>query len=170
MNLNLKLNKLKKLRGNRRVSVLLREMKWEHDNGANDDVDQLCLALFITRSGYDPFKCIRYLIFTDFLEVTPGCKNSCFIHQILQTPFQIPFQPLYNNPPIKIVLSTIVLVKPMPEIEQAAAAESTVLFEKYEVERLLGCGAFAKVYHARNTSTGQSVAVKAEDYVYWAST
>ncbi|KOM54172.1 hypothetical protein LR48_Vigan10g006400 [Vigna angularis] len=121
-------------------------------------------------SGYDPFKCIRYLIFTDFLEVTPGCKNSCFIHQILQTPFQIPFQPLYNNPPIKIVLSTIVLVKPMPEIEQAAAAESTVLFEKYEVERLLGCGAFAKVYHARNTSTGQSVAVKAEDYVYWAST
>ncbi|KOM31206.1 hypothetical protein LR48_Vigan01g076100 [Vigna angularis] len=57
----------------------------------------------------------------------------------------------------------------MPEIEQAAA-ESTVLFEKYEVGRLLGCGAFAKVYHARNTSTGQSMAVKAEDYVYWAST
>lgn len=35
MNLNLKLKKLKKLRGNRRVSVL-REMKWEHDNGASD--------------------------------------------------------------------------------------------------------------------------------------
>ncbi|CAJ1970760.1 unnamed protein product [Sphenostylis stenocarpa] len=49
----------------------------------------------------------------------------------------------------------------MPETETAAAAgESTVLFEKYEVGRLLGCGAFAKVYHARNTKTGQSVAVK----------
>lgn len=57
------------------------------------------------------------------------------------------------------MLSTTAVVKPMPEIEQAAA-ESTVLFEKYEVGRLLGCGAFAKVYHARNTSTGQSVAVK----------
>ncbi|XP_057953289.1 CBL-interacting serine/threonine-protein kinase 11 [Malania oleifera] len=34
------------------------------------------------------------------------------------------------------------------------------LFEKYEVGRLLGCGAFAKVYHARNIHTGQSVAVK----------
>lgn len=35
-----------------------------------------------------------------------------------------------------------------------------ILFEKYEIGRLLGCGAFAKVYHARNIQTGQSVAIK----------
>lgn len=34
------------------------------------------------------------------------------------------------------------------------------LFGKYELGRLLGCGAFAKVYHARNVVNGQSVAVK----------
>lgn len=53
----------------------------------------------------------------------------------------------------------------MPEIEHAAAAatpstEETALFGKYELGRLLGCGAFAKVYYARNVKTGQSVAVK----------
>ncbi|KAI9153936.1 hypothetical protein LWI28_018728 [Acer negundo] len=35
------------------------------------------------------------------------------------------------------------------------------LFGKYEVGKLMGCGAFAKVYHARNVRTGQSVAIKA---------
>ncbi|EHA8591421.1 CBL-interacting serine/threonine-protein kinase 11 [Cocos nucifera] len=35
-----------------------------------------------------------------------------------------------------------------------------VLFGKYEVDRLLGRGAFAKVYHARNVFTRQSVAIK----------
>ncbi|PON32403.1 Calcium/calmodulin-dependent/calcium-dependent protein kinase [Parasponia andersonii] len=35
------------------------------------------------------------------------------------------------------------------------------LFGKYELGKLLGVGAFAKVYHARNVRTGQSVAVKA---------
>ncbi|GKV04349.1 hypothetical protein SLEP1_g16511 [Rubroshorea leprosula] len=34
------------------------------------------------------------------------------------------------------------------------------LFDKYEIGKLLGCGAFAKVYHGRNVSTGQSVAIK----------
>ncbi|KAK9681907.1 hypothetical protein RND81_10G035900 [Saponaria officinalis] len=34
------------------------------------------------------------------------------------------------------------------------------LFGKYEVGRLLGCGAFAKVYYARNIRDGQSVAIK----------
>ncbi|XP_047312097.1 CBL-interacting serine/threonine-protein kinase 11-like [Impatiens glandulifera] len=34
------------------------------------------------------------------------------------------------------------------------------LFGKYEIGKLLGCGAFAKVYHARSIATGQSVAVK----------
>ena len=56
----------------------------------------------------------------------------------------------------------------MPEIEHAApsstvAAESssaTALFGKYELGRLLGCGAFAKVYYARNVKTMQSVAIK----------
>ena len=56
----------------------------------------------------------------------------------------------------------------MPEIERgsgsgAAPATSSekALFGKYELGRLLGCGAFAKVYHARNIRTGQSVAIKA---------
>ncbi|CAL9754409.1 unnamed protein product [Musa acuminata subsp. burmannicoides] len=35
-----------------------------------------------------------------------------------------------------------------------------VIVGPYEVGRLLGCGAFAKVYHARHTGTGQSVALK----------
>lgn len=35
-----------------------------------------------------------------------------------------------------------------------------LLFGKYEVGKLLGCGAFGKVYHARNIRTGQSVALK----------
>ncbi|KAL2508954.1 CBL-interacting serine/threonine-protein kinase 11 [Forsythia ovata] len=34
------------------------------------------------------------------------------------------------------------------------------LFNKYELERLLGCGVFAKVYHARDIRDGQSIAIK----------
>ncbi|CAL9002982.1 unnamed protein product [Prunus brigantina] len=61
----------------------------------------------------------------------------------------------------------------MPEIEVVTGAgddsgESSFspptevnLFGKYELGRLLGRGAFAKVYHARNVDTGQSVAIKA---------
>ncbi|KAB2621836.1 CBL-interacting serine/threonine-protein kinase 14-like [Pyrus ussuriensis x Pyrus communis] len=55
----------------------------------------------------------------------------------------------------------------MPEIEvvpdnsDGSSAGEVNLFGKYEVGRLLGCGAFAKVYHARNVHTGQSVAIKA---------
>lgn len=45
----------------------------------------------------------------------------------------------------------------MPEIGHAPG---NALFGKYEIGRLLGCGAFAKVYHARNLRTGLSVAVK----------
>lgn len=41
-----------------------------------------------------------------------------------------------------------------------ALSPENVLFGKYEIGKLLGCGAFAKVYHAREVSTGQSVAVK----------
>lgn len=59
----------------------------------------------------------------------------------------------------------------MPEIKDdsgdilLAAAEiptgtEQALFGKYEVGKLLGYGAFAKVYHARNLRTGQSVAIK----------
>lgn len=47
----------------------------------------------------------------------------------------------------------------MPEIEQQPP-EATALFGKYELGRVLGCGAFAKVHYARNVQTGQSVAVK----------
>ncbi|CAN4115780.1 unnamed protein product [Withania somnifera] len=52
----------------------------------------------------------------------------------------------------------------MPKIEQFLEAmapyESSSLFGKYEIGKLLGCGAFAKVYHAREIGNGQSVAVK----------
>ncbi|KAB2062560.1 hypothetical protein ES319_A10G160600v1 [Gossypium barbadense] len=56
----------------------------------------------------------------------------------------------------------------MPEMEEAGSCSSITselsditLFGKYEIGMLLGCGAFAKVYHARNVRTGQSVAIKA---------
>ncbi|XP_038993002.1 CBL-interacting serine/threonine-protein kinase 11-like [Hibiscus syriacus] len=45
----------------------------------------------------------------------------------------------------------------MPEFEHVP---ENALFDKYELGRLLGCGAFAKVHHARNVRTGQSVAIK----------
>ncbi|KAL4342918.1 hypothetical protein S245_035906 [Arachis hypogaea] len=51
----------------------------------------------------------------------------------------------------------------MPEIEDhspPSPTEQRALFGKYDLGRLLGCGAFAKVYHARNLETGESVAVK----------
>ncbi|KEH34441.1 putative protein kinase CAMK-CAMKL-CHK1 family [Medicago truncatula] len=50
----------------------------------------------------------------------------------------------------------------MPEIERASpdVAAVTSIFGKYELGRVVGCGAFAKVYYARNVQTGQSVAVK----------
>ncbi|KAJ4851409.1 CBL-interacting protein kinase 5 [Turnera subulata] len=41
--------------------------------------------------------------------------------------------------------------------------KTAVLMHKYEVGRLLGQGTFAKVYHARNIRTGQSVAIKVID-------
>lgn len=46
----------------------------------------------------------------------------------------------------------------MPEIEHAP--EVTALFGKYELGRVVGCGAFAKVHYARNIQTGHGVAVK----------
>ncbi|KVH94124.1 CBL-interacting serine/threonine-protein kinase 11-like [Cynara cardunculus var. scolymus] len=53
----------------------------------------------------------------------------------------------------------------MPEIDNVARGMSpppvtNCLFGKYEIGKLLGCGAFAKVYHARDIATGQSLAVK----------
>ncbi|KAI3829948.1 hypothetical protein L1987_04080 [Smallanthus sonchifolius] len=52
----------------------------------------------------------------------------------------------------------------MPEVADftpgMAFSTANSLFGKYEVGRLLGCGAFAKVYYARDISTGQSVAIK----------
>ncbi|KAA8543670.1 hypothetical protein F0562_021584 [Nyssa sinensis] len=44
--------------------------------------------------------------------------------------------------------------------ESAGSPSENALFSKYEMGKLLGCGAFAKVYHARDTRTGQSVAIK----------
>lgn len=50
----------------------------------------------------------------------------------------------------------------MPEVANIVPimSQNNSLFGKYEVGRLLGCGAFAKVYHARDINTGQSVAIK----------
>ncbi|OIT02366.1 PREDICTED: CBL-interacting serine/threonine-protein kinase 11-like [Nicotiana attenuata] len=42
----------------------------------------------------------------------------------------------------------------------AFASSETTLFAKYELGKLLGCGAFAKVYHARDIKDGRSVAIK----------
>ncbi|KAK4274905.1 hypothetical protein QN277_018066 [Acacia crassicarpa] len=47
----------------------------------------------------------------------------------------------------------------MPEIE-CVPENNNALFGKYELGRILGCGAFAKVYFARNVQNGQSVAIK----------
>ncbi|CAA2964122.1 CBL-interacting serine threonine- kinase 11 [Olea europaea subsp. europaea] len=41
-----------------------------------------------------------------------------------------------------------------------AFTSENALFNKYELGKLLGCGAFAKVYHARDLRDGQSVAIK----------
>ncbi|KAG8374471.1 hypothetical protein BUALT_Bualt11G0135800 [Buddleja alternifolia] len=56
----------------------------------------------------------------------------------------------------------------MPEInniinedgDSSSSQLSLNLLKKYELGKLLGCGAFAKVYHARDLRTGQSVAIK----------
>ncbi|KAL9999194.1 putative protein kinase CAMK-CAMKL-CHK1 family [Helianthus debilis subsp. tardiflorus] len=52
----------------------------------------------------------------------------------------------------------------MPEVGHIATGipppPANSLFGKYELGKLLGCGAFAKVYHARDLLTGQSLAVK----------
>ncbi|KAA8517673.1 hypothetical protein F0562_015147 [Nyssa sinensis] len=50
----------------------------------------------------------------------------------------------------------------LPAMEETVEVSSeSILFAKYELGKLLGYGAFAKVYHARNVETGQSVAIKA---------
>jgi 5'-AMP-activated protein kinase, catalytic alpha subunit len=41
--------------------------------------------------------------------------------------------------------------------------KSNVLMGRYEMGKMLGQGTFAKVYHARNTETSESVAIKAID-------
>lgn len=47
-----------------------------------------------------------------------------------------------------------------PGSHEVAFPSGTALFNKYELGKLLGCGAFAKVYHGRHIQSGQSVAVK----------
>lgn len=41
--------------------------------------------------------------------------------------------------------------------------KSTILMQRYELGHMLGQGTFAKVYHARNLKSGQSVAIKVID-------
>ncbi|XP_010553145.1 PREDICTED: CBL-interacting serine/threonine-protein kinase 14-like isoform X1 [Tarenaya hassleriana] len=45
--------------------------------------------------------------------------------------------------------------------EESHRPSAGLLFGKYELGKLVGRGAFAKVYHARDARTGQSVAIKA---------
>jgi 5'-AMP-activated protein kinase catalytic alpha subunit len=40
-----------------------------------------------------------------------------------------------------------------------------LLMGRYELDRLLGKGSFAKVYHARNVGTGEEVAIKDKDHM-----
>ncbi|KZV25779.1 hypothetical protein F511_04840 [Dorcoceras hygrometricum] len=47
-----------------------------------------------------------------------------------------------------------------PAGQAVALSSGNALFNKYELGKLLGCGAFAKVYHGRDIESGQSVAVK----------
>lgn len=49
-----------------------------------------------------------------------------------------------------------------PESAQIPA-NAKVIFGKYELGKLLGCGAFGKVFHARHVRSGASVAIKAVD-------
>ncbi|KAF6176914.1 hypothetical protein GIB67_030597 [Kingdonia uniflora] len=41
--------------------------------------------------------------------------------------------------------------------------KGTILMQRYELGQMLGQGTFAKVYHARNLVSGQSVAIKVID-------
>lgn len=71
---------------------------------------------------------------------------------------------------LSIVVSTAVLkinscfddkFEVMPADDESPSPEEKTLFGKYEIGRLLGYGAFAKVYHARDVHTERSVAIKA---------
>jgi carbon catabolite-derepressing protein kinase len=42
----------------------------------------------------------------------------------------------------------------------AKQKEETILFGKFKLDRILGNGAFGKVYLATNLKTGESVAIK----------
>ncbi|XP_057784702.1 CBL-interacting protein kinase 2-like [Salvia miltiorrhiza] len=48
-------------------------------------------------------------------------------------------------------------------METSTKKKENILMKKYEVGRMLGQGAFAKVYYGRNVRTGQSVAIKVID-------
>ncbi|KAG2239940.1 hypothetical protein Bca52824_091299 [Brassica carinata] len=50
--------------------------------------------------------------------------------------------------------------KPVKMVEKGSDISTGLLHGRYEVGRLLGHGTFAKVYHARNVTTGKSVALK----------
>ncbi|KAL0739258.1 hypothetical protein Bca4012_015468 [Brassica carinata] len=50
--------------------------------------------------------------------------------------------------------------KPVKMAEKGSDISTGLLHGRYEVGRLLGHGTFAKVYHARNVTTGKSVALK----------
>ncbi|XP_020232662.1 CBL-interacting serine/threonine-protein kinase 5-like [Cajanus cajan] len=47
-----------------------------------------------------------------------------------------------------------------PQSESQSESERSIIFNKYEMGRVLGQGNFAKVYHGRNLETNESVAIK----------
>ncbi|CAK9144487.1 unnamed protein product [Ilex paraguariensis] len=82
--------------------------------------------------------------------------------------FLVPFQEIENSDYIfwldqvmpEIVDGTGDVLPPVSTSVGESPPEVNLL-GKYELGKLLGYGAFAKVYHARNVRTGQSVAIKA---------
>ncbi|RVW31917.1 CBL-interacting protein kinase 5 [Vitis vinifera] len=52
---------------------------------------------------------------------------------------------------------------PEGKIEGDMEKKGVILMQRYEMGRMLGQGTFAKVYHARNLKSGQSVAIKMID-------
>lgn len=109
-------------------------------------------------------------IHLQILLIQSTVEITCFLFPWKNTSSEFKFIPIpIPIPSIKSPSSTLLpicslqpILANMPEF--AAAAESLpdpILFGKYELGKLLGCGAFAKVYHARNIATGESVAIKA---------
>ncbi|KAI9092551.1 hypothetical protein K1719_027679 [Acacia pycnantha] len=90
-----------------------------------------------------PMSCVRY---------TPFINRSILFDLGLLDPV-----PPSRSPPPHPPLSPLFLYDMEEEKKQS---RRTVIFNKYEMGRLLGQGNFAKVYYGRNLETHESVAIK----------